>query len=517
MTQPATHSNLNAPQLVEHALRRQEGVLTPCGAIRVVTGKRTGRSPNDRFIVKEAQTEASIDWNKVNMPFDADQFESLWRRLGEHLDANESFDAELHVGSDPDYYIPVRIRTETAWHGLFARNMFVRPKHFNPKNKELWEVRNGPGFACDPERDGTNSDGAVIIDFGERRVLLAGMAYAGEMKKAMFAVQNYLLVEHEVLPMHCAANVGEKGDVALFFGLSGTGKTTLSADPTRNLIGDDEHGWGRDTVFNLEGGCYAKCINLRRETEPVIWDAIRFGSIIENVAMDDDSREVDYADDTLTENSRCSYPLEHVERRIIGSRAGEPQSIIFLTCDINGVLPPVSVLSREAAAYHFLSGYTARVGSTELGGASGIEPTFSVCFGAPFFPRSPNIYAELLMKRIDDFGSRVYLVNTGWSGGPGGPGGTGKRFDIPVTRSIIRAIVDSELDSVTLAHLPKLNLSIPNEVAEVNPALLNPRQTWSDKEAYDKQEETLIRQFHENFKKFSSVSKEIIQAGPQLD
>lgn len=495
---------------------RQEGVLANTGALVTITGKRTGRSPKDRFIVKEASTENLIDWGTVNLPFDADKFESLWARVKDYLSEQSHFCCRMHIGADPDYYIPADIRTETAWHGLFAHNMFVRPKHFNAKKKELWHVMNASKFYCDPKRDGTNSDGAVIIDFAQRRVLLAGMHYAGEMKKALFSVQNFLLTEQNVLPMHCAANAGGKGDVALFFGLSGTGKTTLSADENRSLIGDDEHGWGRDTVFNMEGGCYAKCVDLSKEREPLIWDSIRFGSIIENVVINPETRVADYTDTSITENSRCSYPLYHVEKRVLTARAGEPQHIIFLTCDVNGVLPPISILSREAAAYHFLSGYTAKVGSTEMGEADNtIEPTFSTCFGAPFFPRPASVYADLLMQRMDDFGSRVYMVNTGWVGGSGGPNGSGERFDIPVTRIIISAVLNNQLKKTKTIHLDRLNLDVPEQINNVNETMLIPEKSWKSVKDYRKQEETLIKQFMANFKKFK-VDPKIVAAGPSL-
>lgn len=508
--------NLSVKELIDAALARSEGELASNQALTVNTGARTGRSPKDRFIVRDDNTEASIDWGTVNQPITQDTFTALWQKAADYIaTCQEHFVSYLKVGAHDSLGVPVKVITELASHNLFANTMFIRPEAPRETNEpNQWTILSAPGYHPSPEEDGVNSDAAVILNFSERKILITGTYYAGEMKKAMFTVLNYILPAHDYLPMHCAANAGKDGDTALFFGLSGTGKTTLSADPERFLIGDDEHGWGADGIFNFEGGCYAKCIDLSEEREPLIWNAIKYGSLMENVVLNPETKEPDYSDATLTQNTRAAYPREFIPQRVESNDGKQPNNVLFLTCDLYGVLPPVARLTPEQAAYYFLSGYTALVGSTEVGQGSGIKPTFSTCFGAPFFPRPPKVYAELLMKRLRNHDTNVYLVNTGWTGGAHGKGGN--RFSIPTTRAVVRAIVNGDLKDADYDTLPGFNLQIPTTIKDVDSSQLDPRKCWSDLAAHDASAKELMQQFVENFKRFD-VSDDVRNAGPTLE
>lgn len=508
------HANLSVAGLVEHALNRREAMLADNGALVVKTFERTGRSPNDKFCVKDSETEERVWWGP-NQPTDPATFQSLWVRAAAYLSEKDLYVVDTFACADRDYRMAVRVVSELAWHGLFAKQLFRRPAPaelgmFEP----AWTVMSAPTFRADPAKDGTNSEVFVSIDFSSQRVLILGTHYAGEIKKSIFTVLNYVLPLKDVLPMHCSANVGRDGDVGLFFGLSGTGKTTLSADPERRLIGDDEHGWSDTGVFNFEGGCYAKCINLSMEKEPQIWEAIRFGSVVENVVVDPLTRRVDYDDGSITENTRAAYPLEFIPGAVPEGMAGHARTVVFLTADAFGVLPPVAKLSREQAAYHFLSGFTSKLAGTEAGMGDEPEATFSTCFGQPFLPLHPTVYAEMLMERIDNHGARVFLVNTGWSGGPFG---VGERIDLSSTRRIVSAALGGELNGAKTWRDPVFGLEVPASIKGVPGEILRPRATWADQTEYDTKAKELGTRFEENFIKFEDqVSAEVRKAGPAV-
>lgn len=519
----AVHENLPPARLVEAAVRRREGMISASGALAARTGKRTGRSPKDRFIVEDDITRDKIAWGAVNKPVSPEKFDRILRRAMAYMEnLDEVYVVDAYAGADPRYRLNVQVITELAWHALFARQLFRCPPReelygFEPE----WTVISVPGFLTDPEEDGTESETFVALDFSRRLVLACGSGYAGEMKKGIFTVMNFVLpTEHGVLPMHCSANAsaendGEEGNrVALYFGLSGTGKTTLSTDETRRIIGDDEHGWTDRGVFNFEGGSYAKTINLSRENEPQIWDAIRFGAVLENVIVDRRTREVDYTDASLTENTRVAYPLEHIDDFVPSGRGSHPEAIFFLSADAFGVLPPISALTPEQAAYYFLSGYTAKLAGTEAEMESEVEATFSTCFGAPFLPLPATAYSTMLSEKMREHGTRCYLINTGWSGGPYGVGG---RIDLAHTRSMVRAAIAGRLDGVETRKDPVFGLNVPVEVPGVPVEILNPRNTWREGDAYDEQANRLAALFRENFEQFEAdVSEEVRNAGPRL-
>ena len=505
------HQDLSPAALIERALLTQEGQLTSSGALAVETGMRTERYPLDRFIVNEPSTSDTIDWGEINQPFPSRQFDELWSRVSNYLAERDTYTSELHVGQDLEYYLPIYLKTETAWHNLVGQTLFIRPDAFNPKSKEVWSILHAANFDCDPQRDGTRSEGVVIINFARRKVLLAGLHYAGEIKKAIFVVQNFLLPEKDVLPLHCAANADAEGAVCLFLGASGAGKTTLSADPERLLIGDDEHGWGEGTVFNMEAGCYAKCLNISEPRDPEIFQAIRFGALVENVAIDPQTRLPDYSDIRLTDNSRACYPLNHIAQVFKSITASEPKTIIFLSRDLNGVLPAVARLSREAAAYHFLTGYSTRLNAHADNADGTIETVFSACFSAPFLPRPAPLYADLFMQRLDEHDTQVYLVNTGWYGGSAANGG--QRISLALTRRIINAIHSGEILEAETNALQPLNLTIPTRLEGIDAALLDPRMSWPDASTYDQAAGALAEQFVANFQQYA-VDTRIINAGP---
>jgi len=504
------HRNLSVDEMVNLAVERSEGVVNSTGSLSVNTGKYTGRSPDDRFIVYDDKTNDTIDWGKINHQFPSDKFEKLFEKMKNFVDNKELFIFDGFVGADPKNRLPIRVINDHVWQNLFGRNLFIRPTNEELENHEPeFTILCINDFVAVPEIDGTRTDVFILVDLTRKIVLIGGTQYAGEMKKSMFSVMNFLLPERNIFPMHCSANIGEKGDTVLFFGLSGTGKTTLSADPNRKLIGDDEHGWSDNGTFNFEGGCYAKCINLSQEAEPEIWDAIKPGSVLENVVLDDNVPN--YDDNRLTENTRVAYPLDYIPGAVFPSVGGHPKVVVFLTADALGVLPPVSRLTKEGAMYHFMSGYTSKLAGTERG-IKEPKSVFSECFGAPFMPRPASVYAKLLGEKINQHNTVVYFVNTGWSGGPYG---IGKRIKIKFSRAMITAALSGALDTVKYNHNDLFNLDIPTEVDSVPSEILDPKNTWDNKNSYDHSAKTLAQMFVENFKKFENVSSEIINAGPK--
>ncbi len=508
------HWNLVAPMLIQDAIRRGEGQLADMGPFCSVTSPHTGRSPNDKFLVKESSSEADVDWGKVNQPFTEAQFETLVADVRGYLnERDELFVEDLYCGADPKYRLSVRYVSPNAWQMAFVRNMFIRPDATElPTFDPNFTVLHAPEFEADPAKHGTRTSTAIVLNLAKRMIVIVGTRYAGELKKSMFTVMNYYMPKQGVLSMHCSANIGEAGDTALFFGLSGTGKTTLSADPHRSLIGDDEHGWSPEGVFNYEGGCYAKVINLSPEGEPDIYKTTQmFGTILENVVLDD-ARKVKFEDQSITENTRASYPLHYIPNFVKSGRGGHPKNVVFLTADAFGVLPPVAKLSPDQAMYYFLSGYTAKVAGTERG-VKEPQATFSSCFGAVFLVWHPTKYAEMLGKLVEEHGSDVWLVNTGWTGGAYG---VGKRMKLGHTRAMVHSLLRGDLAKVKMEVDPVFGLSVPTQITDVPNDVLHPRNTWADKSAYDAQAHKLAGMFRDNFAKFEKyVSDAVKSAGPK--
>ena len=508
--------NLGTAALYEEAMRRDEGIVSETGPLVCRTTPHTGRSPNDRFLVRESSSEANVSWGKVNRSVEPHQFDALHTEMLRSLQGRDLFVQDCYAGADPTYRLPVRIITERAWHNLFARTMFLeRPAGTLPTNHQPeFTVINSPRMKADSSRHGTNSEVFVALNFAKKLVLIGGTTYAGEIKKSIFSVMNYLLPLRDVMPMHCSANVGPSDDTALFFGLSGTGKTTLSSDPARRLLGDDEHGWSNRGVFNFEGGCYAKMIRLSAEAEPQIYATTkRFGTVLENVVIDPTTRQLDLDDETLTENSRGAYPISFVDGAVPSGQGGHPANIVMLTADAFGVMPPISRLTPAGAMYHFLSGYTAKVAGTEKG-LTEPQATFSSCFGAPFMVWHPTVYAKLLGDRIAEHQTKVWLVNTGWTGGPHG---VGRRMTIAHTRAMVTAALSGALDDVKFEPDAVFNVAVPSSCPNVPPEALKPRSTWADPLAYDQQAGTLARMFADNFAVFEAEADEAVQrAGPNV-
>lgn len=508
----AVYRNLAPAKLVEMALVRNDGTLSETGALVVNTGKYTGRSPDDRFVVDLPEIHDEIDWGKINMPISAEKYEAIYNRMTAYLQGRDIFVFDGFAGADERYHLPVRVVNELASQNLFIHQLLLRPTQeqldsFVPG----FTIVAAPGFKCIPEVDGVHSEAAILVNLVKRTVIIAGSQYAGEIKKSIFSVMNYLLPKQGVFSMHCSANIGNDEDSALFFGLSGTGKTTLSADPNRKLIGDDEHGWSEYGIFNIEGGCYAKCINLSHENEPQIWDAIKFGSLVENVVMDPETRTLDFNDGSLTENTRAGYPVDFIPNCAIPGVGAHPRTVIFLTADAFGVLPPISKLNADQAMYHFVSGYTSKLAGTERGI---VEPqtTFSTCFGAPFLPLHPSVYANMLGERIEKHKTNVYLVNTGWAGGKYG---VGSRMKIKYTRAMVTAALNGDLEKGEFELDPYFNVLVPKSCPNVPDEFLSQRALWKDKAEYEATAKDLAARFVKNFKKYSDMPKNIVDAGPK--
>ncbi len=506
--------NLTPPELYEEAIQNGEATLTEDYAIRVLTGKYTGRSPKDKYFVDQPSIHDDIDWGDINQPIDEDVFENLFEKVTDYLQNKKLYVKDCYAGTDEKYQLNVRVVSEAAYHGLFAHNMFVRPNKKELANHEPdFTVLAAPNFKANPDEDGTKTETFIFVNFDKKIILIGGTLYSGEVKKGIFSVMNYLLPKQDVMAMHCSANMGQDGDTAVFFGLSGTGKTTLSSDQSRILIGDDEHGWSEDGVFNIEGGCYAKTINLSEEGEPLIYATTKMpGTILENVVLDE-NRAPDFDDTSYTQNTRCSYPIHYIPNASETGTGNHPNNVIFLTCDAFGVLPPISKLTPEQAMYHFISGYTAKVAGTERG-VTEPQATFSACFGAPFMPLHPTVYAELLADKIRRHNSTVWLLNTGWTGGPHG---VGHRMELRHTRQMLSEALEGNIDNAEFKIDPVFGLAIPKHVEGVPDEVLIPRNTWDDKEAYDEKADKLASMFAENFEQFKEeASTELIKAGPKV-
>jgi len=510
-TSKSVYRNLSAAGLVSHALKKGEGTLAESGALVVNTGKYTGRSPKDRFIVMQDSVKDLINWGSVNLPIDEEVFEDLYNRVTKYLSDKELFVFDGYVGAMDEYRMNIRVVNEYASEALMSTQLFRRPSEEELKNHiPQFNVVVAPGFKANGKEDGVNSEAFIIINFDKKIVLIGGTQYSGEIKKSIFSIMNFLLPLKGVFPMHCSANIGEDGDTAVFFGLSGTGKTTLSADPDRKLIGDDEHGWCDKGIFNFEGGCYAKTIKLDKEKEAQIFNALRFGALLENVILDDNHRPM-FDDDSLTENTRGAYPVEYIDNADLTGVGQHPNTVVFLTADAFGVIPPISKLTKEGAMYHFMSGYTSKLAGTERG-ITEPKATFSSCFGEPFMLMKPSVYAKLLGEKITKHNTEVYLVNTGWTGGEYG---VGKRMNLTYTRAMVKAALEGKLRDVEYEKDEVFNVFVPKSVPNVPEEILNPRNTWSDKDKYDLKAMELAKQFHKNFEKFGEVSEDIRNAAPE--